>query len=383
MRILVVLPPLEEYSPLTGGAVSTVAEALARRWIERGHDVTVLSQATSDAYTTGTVEFHSYRLPERRQFRRLILGVIRRLRRYDWPLYTSYAFDVRRAIKRSDPDWLVLHNDVVFPALGRRPSRPKIAITLHNSVNSRNLRRARRSLLRCQLVTAVSSYIAQETTRSLRLPPTTIQVFNNGVETSLYSGRRRDVDADGRLRVVVMGRLLFDKGAHVLTEAVELLASRGLLVRPTVLGSPGFHRSTGDQGDPYVRRVREALSRQDGRHIEHLGRTEVSLLLREQDVLVAPSLFPDPFPLVVFEGMASGCAVVVSDQGGLPEAAGDAGIVVPAGDAGALAEALADLHMNHAALARRQEASLERARENDWTGVADKWLDAFTAAETR
>jgi alpha-maltose-1-phosphate synthase len=61
-----------------------------------------------------------------------------------------------------------------------------------------------------------------------------------------------------------------------------------------------------------------------------------------------PSVWAEPFGIVVIEAMAAGCAVVASRSGGIPEIAEDgvSGVLVPPGDViglrGALAELLAD-----------------------------------------
>ena len=62
-------------------------------------------------------------------------------------------------------------------------------------------------------------------------------------------------------------------------------------------------------------------------------------LMRDVDVVVHPSR-EEGFGQVVVEALALGCRVVACAAGGLPEAVGDAGWLVPSGDAGALAEAL-------------------------------------------
>jgi glycosyltransferase involved in cell wall biosynthesis len=59
---------------------------------------------------------------------------------------------------------------------------------------------------------------------------------------------------------------------------------------------------------------------------------------------VVPSEYPDVLPFAALEALAEGTPVITSDRGGLPEIARDgAGVVVPAGDAEALASAMRQL----------------------------------------
>jgi glycosyltransferase involved in cell wall biosynthesis len=91
-------------------------------------------------------------------------------------------------------------------------------------------------------------------------------------------------------------------------------------------------------------------------------------LLAEAAVLLAPAP-AEPFGLSVVEAMAHGVPVVAADGGAHRETVGEAGLLVPAGDAGAMAEALTalagDLALRRAVgtrLRRRQQErfSLER-----------------------
>ena len=65
-----------------------------------------------------------------------------------------------------------------------------------------------------------------------------------------------------------------------------------------------------------------------------------------------PSVEPEAQSLSVLEAMSVGVPVVGTDHGGIPETLGEAGLVVPPGDAGALATAVSRL-ISDPALRRR------------------------------
>ncbi len=100
------------------------------------------------------------------------------------------------------------------------------------------------------------------------------------------------------------------------------------------------------------------------------------------DVLAVPSIpragWTEQFGRVAIEAMACGVPVVSSDAGALPEVIGDAGILVPHGDASALAAALADAATTRAGQLR--EEGLARAGECTWDAVARDYLDLYRSA---
>jgi glycosyltransferase involved in cell wall biosynthesis len=79
---------------------------------------------------------------------------------------------------------------------------------------------------------------------------------------------------------------------------------------------------------------------------------------------VVPSICPEPLSLAALEAMACGRPVVASATGGLPEVVihGETGLLVPAGDVGALREALCTLLSDRALCRRLGEAARRRAR---------------------
>ncbi len=131
-----------------------------------------------------------------------------------------------------------------------------------------------------------------------------------------------------------IGRLVLQKGLFVLLEAVARLTDD---VRVMVVGN----------GPLKVKLLEKAHGLAlDGRlelH-ERVPHHDVPRYLDRMTVLVLPSLttptWKEQFGHVLIEAMASGVPVIGSDSGAIPEVIGDAGLVVPEGDVGALAEAL-------------------------------------------
>jgi glycosyltransferase involved in cell wall biosynthesis len=78
--------------------------------------------------------------------------------------------------------------------------------------------------------------------------------------------------------------------------------------------------------------------------------------------------------------MARGCPVVASAGGALPEVVGDAGLLVPVGDADALAAALATILDDDAERARLAELGRRRAAGFTWGACVTGHLAAYQAA---
>ncbi|HTK95856.1 MAG TPA: glycosyltransferase family 1 protein [Terriglobales bacterium] len=84
------------------------------------------------------------------------------------------------------------------------------------------------------------------------------------------------------------------------------------------------------------------------------------------------------FGLPVVEAMRLGTPAIVSDRGSLPEVAGDAGIVIPYGDAAALAAAMENV-MAPEVRRRLGEQGREQARRFSWERCARETLSVYAA----
>ncbi|MEL6519982.1 MAG: glycosyltransferase family 4 protein [Pseudomonadota bacterium] len=135
--------------------------------------------------------------------------------------------------------------------------------------------------------------------------------------------------------------------------------------------------------------LREGLARQtikrlglDGRvqFKSNLSRSDLADEFRRAAIAITPSLY-EGFGLPAAEAMSCGTPVIVTDGGALPEVAGDAGIVVPKGDSGALADAITGLLDNPDQRRAIGAACLQRAETHfDWAAIAPKYLDFFQGA---
>lgn len=106
-----------------------------------------------------------------------------------------------------------------------------------------------------------------------------------------------------------------------------------------------------------------------------LSREDLANEIRRAAAVVLPFvLVPSEIPVSVMEVIACGTPVIVTDIDGLPEAAGPAGLVVPPGDAAALAGAMKKLSDDPARLrSLREGCGIQRGRYTGWGDVARQW----------
>jgi glycogen(starch) synthase len=154
-------------------------------------------------------------------------------------------------------------------------------------------------------------------------------VIGNPFEAQVFEGllhTPRDKD------IVFLGRLVSDKGCDLLLHALAELKAKGLIPTLTVIGDgPGMATlQTLTQDLELSGQVEFLGALQEGR----------GEIVARHHIMAIPSIWAEPFGVVALEGVASGCAIVASSQGGLPDAGGPCGLYFPNGDVTALAEAL-------------------------------------------
>jgi glycosyltransferase involved in cell wall biosynthesis len=190
--------------------------------------------------------------------------------------------------------------------------------------------------------------------------PSLVVVVHNGIDPAAFDALGpddcRDVRADlgipsDAFVVGCFSRLHPWKGQTVLLDAVARMPG----VHALIVGGALFSGEAPYEADLRGRAEQPAFA---GR-VHMLGaRDDVPWLLAACDVVVHASVLAEPFGRVLVEAMLAGRPVVATNAGGVPEVVtdGETGVLVPPGDARALAEALDALRrepMRAAELARR------------------------------
>lgn len=137
-----------------------------------------------------------------------------------------------------------------------------------------------------------------------------VKQYLNGGESPVVQGTHRP------LNILYAGRLYPEKGIETLIQAMTRLVG-GQARR-------GISLSVAGSGSPVYEDQLHQLVQQSGltNHVMFLGwmpPAEIPALLRKFDVLVLPSVWPEPFSRSVLEGMISGLVVVATRTGGTPE----------------------------------------------------------------
>lgn len=155
-----------------------------------------------------------------------------------------------------------------------------------------------------------------------------IQTIAHGIGEIFTNDRRRSQCS----RFAYVGTLSPLKGVHTLIEA---------FVQVQV---PDISLEIYGVGDPVYLRKLKSLAKGDCRITFHGGVSSqaVAEVYRQSDCVVVPSIWFETYNFVLREGLASGCLVIASHMGAMPEAVtpGRNGHLFPAGDVGQLKECL-------------------------------------------
>ncbi len=198
-----------------------------------------------------------------------------------------------------------------------------------------------------------------------------VAVIPNGVDPSelrptgdLQALRSEFAEPHERL-VLLVGRLVYEKGFQLALEALPSVIERVGDVRFLVAGS-GTHEAE-------LKAQAELLGLgEHGTFLGWIGDDVLHSLYRIADLCVVPSIY-EPFGLVALEAMASGCPCIVADTGGLREVVPGGervGLRFDGGDAEHLGVMIERLLVDDALRDRLVTQASEHVLRFDWDDIA-------------
>jgi len=265
------------------------------------------------------------------------------------PTAWRYARELRRTLRELSPD--VIHSNgfkMHVLAIWARPRGVPIIWHIHDYVSARPMmaRLLRRYAKRCALAIANSQSVAADV-KAVCGKHLKVKTIYNGIDLKNFAPAGPAVDLDAlsglpaangeTVRVGMLATLARWKGHETFLRAMALippdLPLRGYITGAALYQTNGSQHSLAD-----LKRLAKALGVSD-----RVGFTgfvdQPAAAMRALDIVVHASTQPEPFGLVIAEGMACGRAVIASDGGGVTEliSAETDALSHPPGDANTLA----------------------------------------------
>jgi glycogen(starch) synthase len=389
-----------EYPPIVEGGLARHVRKLSEELVGQGTEVHVLTRGGSHRP-----------LEESRHG-----VVVHRVTEPDFPkndldAFIAWVEDMNRDLaaageklgERFDFDVVHSHDWLVAPAaehLKERFDTPWL-VTVHATEHGRHqgwvrkhpqsyIHRIEREMTRsADRVITCSDFMREHVNRVFRVPKRKITTIQNGIDPSdlepiesvdLEELRARFAHPDEKL-ILLVGRLVYEKGFHLALEALPSVIRRLGNVRFVVCGTGTAEADLKDQ-------ARKLRLTDHGKFIGWTGDDMLHSLYRVADLCVVPSIY-EPFGLVALEAMASGCLCLVADTGGLREVVPDDGTAAlrfPARDSRGLARMLEKMLTDQDLRERLIAEAREHVLQFDWAEVARETelvYDELVTTQTR
>jgi phosphatidylinositol alpha-mannosyltransferase len=374
VRIALVSP----YSWTYPGGVTRHIEALSEELIRQGHDARVLSPF--DPPDQLSARLHRGARPMDRETPENFVPLGRTVGYKsngsisNMASFPTTVAKLRTELARGGYDVVHLHEPVVpLPCWDALCSAHLPLVGTYHTYGTKvgpqliaNAMGARRRMSRLGVRIAVSEAAAWT---ARRFYGGRYRIIPNGVHVPEEIAAHAGITLGGPLRIVFVGRSEERKGLPVLLRAFEALRDHV----PAELTLVGVE----------MEEVEPLLHERHGiRALGFLDDDDKHAALRDADVLCAPSLGGESFGMVLTEAFAEGTPVIASDIAGYRDVVrhGIDGLLVPHGDATALASTLRDVALDRAYLRTLGAAAARHAPRYAWPRIAAEVVDAYETA---
>jgi len=375
-----------EYPPRIVGGISRVVYDLAQKLGEQGHEVHVIT-----CWEPGSKETEK----DKNVF-------VHRVFSYDvsncnfitWVLQLNFALVERANRIISDigkvdiihaHDWIV---GFAAKVLKYSYSIPLVC-TIHATENGRNwglhddTQRYISSVewlltYESWKVIVNSDYMKNEVMQTFQLPEDKVKVIFNGVDLNKFDGYDKDIEFRNKYAmpnekiVFFVGRLVNEKGVHVLIDAIPKILQYYNDAKFVIAGK-------GPQMDYLVNKTKEMNIAHKVVFTGYISEIDLMKLYKCVDVAVFPSLY-EPFGIVALEGMVANVPVVVSDVGGLGGIVdhGNDGMKAYTGNANSLADNILEILHNTQKAEEMKKKAYEKVNNiYNWDLISHESMEVY------
>ncbi|AEV68875.1 glycosyltransferase family 4 protein [Acetivibrio clariflavus] len=376
-----------EYPPRIVGGISRVVHGLAQKIASEGNEVHVIT-----CWEMGTKELEK----DKNVY-------VHRLHSYDvvannfvdWVLQLNYViieYGVKLINETGRFDIIHAHDWIVaFAARALKYSFtiPMVA-TIHATEHGRNcgIHNETQSYIsnvewwlayESWKLIVNSAYMRNEVKHVFNVPDDKIYIIPNGVDLDKFKGYERDIEyrrrfaADNEKIVFFVGRLVNEKGVHVLIDAIPKTLHYYNDAKFVIAGK-----------GPELEHLKAMAYHKGIAHkvyfTGYLCEDELKKLYKCADVAVFPSLY-EPFGIVALEGMVANVPVVVSEAGGLAEIVehGVDGMKSYTGNPNSLADSILEILHNPDKAEKMKKRAFEKVNTiYNWDIIAKQTLNVYS-----
>ncbi|HEY8900376.1 MAG TPA: glycosyltransferase family 4 protein [Chthoniobacterales bacterium] len=324
------------FLPMLGG-IEVISNVLAEEFVKAGHEVHLITQTPGDG--ADAFPFQVTRQPS--------AGKVRELAQWS--------------------DVFFQNNISIQTLLAALPVQRKIVIAYQTWIRRTDSKPSLLHWSKAQISRLIPRNVAISRAIADTIPGRSV-LIPNPYDHHTYrpiEGITRDRD------LIFVGRVVSDKGADLLLDALGKLAVKGQRPNLTIVG-------VGPEVEP-LKAQAAVLGIAGQVHFAGPHRGEaLARLMNQHRVLVVPSRWAEPFGIVALEGIGCGCAVIGSADGGLADAIGACGVTFPNGDVDALANAVERLLGDPSAIPPLLAAAPEHLHRHRGDVIAGRYLEVFS-----
>jgi glycosyltransferase involved in cell wall biosynthesis len=214
--------------------------------------------------------------------------------------------------------------------------------------------------------------------RNRGIDPQKIKVVPLGVDIYKYQGKNKTKNMNSERIILFVGQFIERKGIRTLLKSIEMISSKNRNILFLLVGHSG---NLLKEVETFIN---EKKLKKQVKLLINISTEKLQNLYSKADIFVLPSI-AEGRPTVIYEAMASECAIVATNVSGIPEQVKDGynGFLVEPKNSNILTEKIIYLLDNENELIRMGKNSRKRIIDEGWTweGYAKKVKKVYNSVE--